>query len=337
MSRLRHKAKIAVMAALPAALLLLAMDLGCRFWYGESLWSLSYNSLGARSEQERVIFRNPLARPDPVTGYLCVPGTHTISLVKGLHRVDFRATIGEDGYRIAGPASTGARNRPELWISGCSFTWGLGLNDEETFPWLVQSAMPEYNVRNLSLNGYGTLQALLQLRDAVSRKQRLPEIAVVVYNDFHLARNVAAGSFLKMMSGTGQAFNRPEINVPAASLDRNGNLAIRWAPVFHLEQADLREPEIEYELRVTRAILDEFLAICRRYSITPALAIQSRPDGDPILDYARKAGFATANIWVDLDERAGRIYRLYPVDSHPNSRAHSLYAAKLLAALRGIQ
>jgi hypothetical protein len=148
---------------------------------------------------------------------------------------------------------------------------------------------------------------------------------------------VAAGSFLRMMSGTGRAFNHPEVSVPAASLDPSGNLAIRWAPMFHLEQADLREPPLEYELSVMRAILDEFLAICRRHSITPVFAIQSRPAGDPMLDYARKAGFAAADIWVDLDERAGRLYRLFPVDSHPNPRAHSLYAAKLLSALRGIQ
>jgi hypothetical protein len=113
--------KAVLIAVLPPALLLITFDLACRSWYGESLWKFAYHTVDARC-QEHTNFRTPLERPDPLVGYLCIPGTRRISLVKGLDRVDFRATIGPDGYRITHPPSARADTRPELWIFGCSFT-----------------------------------------------------------------------------------------------------------------------------------------------------------------------------------------------------------------------
>jgi hypothetical protein len=318
-------------AALPTLVLLFVCDLGTRFWYDRSLWRLAAGIVSQRAE-ERTLFRKPLARFDPVVGYACIPGVHQIALVKGQVRLDFRVIIGDDGYRITSrfPAAPGAQ---ELWISGCSFTWGLGVNDEETFPWLVQAAMPALRVRNLGGSGYGTVQALLQLRHAEEDGLPLPKIAVVVYNDFHLERNVAAPPFLRMMNKS-NAFEPARASVPTASLDSHGALQIAWLPLFQGLPDPWPDPAPDYEVRVTTAILDDIRTLCRRHGIIPVFAIQSRPSGDLVLEHARQTGYVIADLWIDLDERASTRYRLVPVDRHPNPRAHAAYARKLLAALR---
>ena len=327
-----RNAKFALFAALPALLLLIFCDLGARYWYDESLWKLASGILSRRAEA-RTLFREPLGRYDPVVGYSCVPGVHHIALVKGLARLDLRVTIGDDGYRITS-RSPAAPGTPELWISGCSYTWGLGVNDEETFAWLVQAALPSLRVRNLGGSGYGTLQALLQLRHAEERGLPLPKIAVVVYNDFHLERNVAAPHYLRMMNDSGPAFGPARASVPAASLDSRGALQIAWLPLYQGLPDPWPEPTLDHEVRVAAAILDDIRALCARHGIIPVFAIQSQPSGDPVLEHARRTGYVIADLWFDLDERAGTRYRLVPVDRHPNPRAHAIYARKLLAALR---
>ena len=37
-------------------------------------------------------------------------------------------------------------NRPVISVYGCSCTWGIGVNDEETYPWLLQQEFPEFRI-----------------------------------------------------------------------------------------------------------------------------------------------------------------------------------------------
>jgi len=40
---------------------------------------------------------------------------------------------------------------------------------KKTFPWLLQERFPQYEVVNFGLNGYSTVQSLIQLREALGR------------------------------------------------------------------------------------------------------------------------------------------------------------------------
>jgi hypothetical protein len=325
-----------VFMAIPLAAAFLLCDVAIRYWYREPLWRLAWDLAILHSSEERYQLDKPLARADPVVGYVSVPGVHNIVLVRGLARLSFRATIGSDGYRITGrdPERAGA---PELWIFGCSFTWGLGLNDEQTFPWLVQSAMPAVRVRNLGQNGFGNVQALLQLRHAAERGERLPRLAVVVYNDFDRERNVGAPDYLRMMNGSGSSFHRAGVAVPVASLEGAGDLHERWEPLFVGAPIDPRVPAPAYQVQVTDAVMDGILDICSRHGIVPILAVQSGLDGDPVVEHARRKGYVIADLWVALSERGGKRYRLLPVDGHPNGAANRVWADKLLTVIRALR
>ena len=102
---------------------------------------------------------------------------------EGLHRVD--AKLGwkkqEGRFRIerfgreievshwpserrATSAEPVARAR-QILVLGGSFAYGLGLSDDETFPWMMQQRDWRFEWLNLATSGYGTYQALLTLEE----------------------------------------------------------------------------------------------------------------------------------------------------------------------------
>jgi hypothetical protein len=73
---------------------------------------------------------------------------------------DVTYTIGSDGFRVAD--NPDARNRVNFF--GCSFTFGEGLNDNETLPYLVSKTMEGVSSKNFGFHGYGPHQALAILQ-----------------------------------------------------------------------------------------------------------------------------------------------------------------------------
>lgn len=277
--------------------------------------------------EAEVTFDRSMIRSDPVLGYACKPGTYQIELRAGSLARRFTVGIDEDGRRRT--AAAACSGKPEIWIFGCSFTWGWPLNDEETFPWQVQRALPQFCVRNYAGNGYGTLHALLQLRDLPRRSRIVPRIVVIVHNPFHVPRNVAAPSALAMYTPYRKTLG--DLSVPLARLAPDGSIESRLMAV------DLRlrdpEPPAEEARTMTRAITAAIYQLCTERKITPVFALQSGPDIAGVAGYAREIGFRTVDIGVDLN--APR-YTMQPLDPHPNAAAHGEYSRKLTAALQSI-
>jgi hypothetical protein len=128
-----------------------------------------------------------LFTPHPTRGYAQLPGTFVLTLADGY---SFTMTHLSSGLRITHPLATytDTRSKPEIWIMGCSFTHGWSLNDQDTYPWLLQAHLPEYEVVNYGVEGYGTLHALLQLREALTT-QPTPRMVVYAYASLHDGRN----------------------------------------------------------------------------------------------------------------------------------------------------
>ena len=74
---------------------------------------------------------------DPTLGFANIPGKLTVTLSDGY---SFKVTNLPSTHRITYPLSTygEAGQKEEIWIFGCSYTYGWSLNDQETFPWLLQ-------------------------------------------------------------------------------------------------------------------------------------------------------------------------------------------------------
>jgi hypothetical protein len=114
--------------------------------------------------------------PHPTLGYTHLPGAFVVTLPNGYA---FHVTHLPNTFRVTHPLTTDAhaRSKPEIWLFGCSFTHGWSLNDEETYPWVLQERLPMYEVVNYGVGGYGTIHALLQLREALHTRPP-PVVAV---------------------------------------------------------------------------------------------------------------------------------------------------------------
>ena len=158
-----------------------------------------------------------LHTPDPVLGWQNKPGEHVTPRF-GREPGRIRFTFLPDGSRSTGPAP--ARAAAEIVVVGCSFTQGWGLDDAETYAWMLQERLPEAGVRNFGTGAYGTYQSLLRLEQVLSTPSPVPRLVVYGFADFHEQRNIASHVWLKALAaGSGGA-----ARVPYCSLDRHGVL-----------------------------------------------------------------------------------------------------------------
>lgn len=277
---------------------------------------------------------------DPVLGYRQLPGTFKITLKDGY---TFTATHYTNSLRITHPLATYPidAKKPQIWIMGCSFTHGWSLNDEDTYPWLVQKALPDYEVLNFGVNGYGTVHSLLQFREALKHGPK-PAAVVVAYAEFHDERN----TFLRARRKAVVPYNQlGPIAQPYARLAKNGQLIIHQEPaeyaefplmrysafVHFLEQKyDGIEDHFVRSHQVSEALMRQFAAECKSAGIQFVVA-GITADTPPMLAFCKQQGILAVDISVHLSTPG---YNNLPHDDHPSALADKIYAEKLTAFLR---
>lgn len=116
------------------------------------------------------------------------------------------------------PRNSGA----QVVFIGDSFTFGLGLSNEQTFPWIFQGQHSDLQVWNLGVPGYSTYQALLTLREFLRGAASPPVLIVYGFLSFHDSRNVAGFSWLRSFLGNR---SRGFASFPFCELDSQAGLA----------------------------------------------------------------------------------------------------------------
>jgi hypothetical protein len=155
---------------------------------------------------------------DPELGYHHSPAAFRITFDNG---DAWTATHRPDTLRITRPPEAPVPSGPGIWIFGCSFVHGWGLDDADTFPWKASALLLDRDVRNYGVGGYGTLQSLLQFRRALASGPA-PAAAMLVHAGFHDGRDTRFRSWRKATL----AYERFGSTArPFARLDRDGALA----------------------------------------------------------------------------------------------------------------
>lgn len=279
------------------------------------------------------------AHPDGL-GYAHLPGRFTVTLPSGY---SFRVTHDTNGLRVTHPPRSAGDAQPpkEIWIFGCSLTHGWALNDEETYPWRVQAALPEYEVVNAGVGGYSTLQARLLFQEMLGRRPT-PEVVVLAYGTFHDLRNTFVRERQKMLA----PYNRlGPVTMPYARFNGRGELDYYPAPLEYREFPLMRvlasahyveEKYDAWEARRARSrevsaeLILRFAGYCREQGIRFVLAGISS-DAGPMLEFCRRRGVAAVDISVVLAEPGNTNL---PHDNHPSAQANRVYAEKLTAFLK---
>jgi len=167
--------------------------------------------------------------PDPVLGWRPKPGIRVRSVEPGSY--DVTVTTTADGLRgrqaIARERTPGT---PRIAVFGCSQTFGSGVEDDETFSARLAASLPDVEVLNFGVHGYGTDQMLLRWeRDGVGYA---PDVVVLAFAYYHLDRNITAFRFYakpRFVEEPGGELRLEGVPVPAPDvLARDGMPGPPW-------------------------------------------------------------------------------------------------------------
>lgn len=129
--------------------------------------------------------RIPLTISDAHTGWVLSPNLR--NQVKADADGHYVISTNDDGYRLTTPEE---QSKPEtipvVILVGDSFVQGVGVDDNETFAWLLARDTP-WTIVNLGVLGYGTHQELLSLTGYLKDHPNLEVRDIVVFvfdNDF---------------------------------------------------------------------------------------------------------------------------------------------------------
>lgn len=266
------------------------------------------------------------------------PGKYAITLNDSVHFITTH-TNGRDrlipGNELAANAS--------MLLLGCSFTYGYGVNDGDTFAALVQQAFPEEVVRNKGVIGYGTIQSLLQLREMI--KQGSLETVLLNFSSFHFMRNGLSQAYrsnLKIgyqrsspdVASLMQLSKFPYINECSSEVKyqpwesmytnwygRNWSAIVNWLQVTD----DRRKDAAIDELSIAACLIREMSYLCRMNGITfGVVCLDSTPE--TIQLQSELSGLNWLNVGFDFSNPA---LTNIPYDSHPNKMGHELIAHKI--------
>ncbi|WP_228056543.1 SGNH/GDSL hydrolase family protein [Microcoleus sp. LEGE 07076] len=278
---------------------------------------------------------------DSELGYKHLPGKFKVTL-NGNY--SFNATHLNNSLRITHPLNTYNKSstKPEIWIFGCSFTYGWSLNDSETYAWLLQQKLPAYEIVNFGVNGYGTLHSFIQFKAALKQRKK-PKIAVIAYAKFHDRRNTLLRARSKQMS----AWNKLGILLqPDARLNGNNNFTYSMTKLEYHEWPLMRvsalvnllevnynqfEEELYQSHEVSKAVIAEFNRVAEANNVKLVVAGINAGSAKMLEELSRE-GIATVDISVDLKVPGNNNL---PHDIHPSAVANRQYAEKLDNFLQG--
>ena len=257
----------------------------------------------------------------------------------------FTLTAGNGGYRLTHPLQSNSTSatKPSIWIFGCSFTHGWAVNDDETYPWHLQEALPQYEVRNFGVEGYSTLASLLQFKLELAKTPH-PHAVLLAYGGFHNMRN----TFTRARRRQVAAWHKlgPHFIQPYARLDSAGKLQIYMEetiykpiplaqtfalPHFFEDNYILWEERNSKSVEVTQLLVEEFAALAKSKNIPFFVGgLKNSETTEYSLKLMKNRGIPTIDMALNFDERGLR----HPFDSHPSPLAHKKYAEKILSALQ---
>lgn len=278
-------------------------------------------------------------KKDPLLGYSMQAGKLKVRM-DGTH--EFDASHGKDLYRLTSYAPDTA-DRPEIWIFGCSFTYGWGVNDSENYPWYLQEMLPDYTIRNYGVSGYGTYQNLLEFERQLSQGKK-PALVVLAYGSFHEQRNTCNRFWRKAIASQEviQGLEYPWVRFGENEELVRGKMPLSYSPFplmrlsalshflevqyCHYEDKGLRSQEVSWRL------IQEFQQKCQAGNTPFLLAgIWKNPASDLMLQKAADQGYSQVDISEDLQDPA---FRIMENDAHPNGIIHQRYAKSLFPLIQ---
>ncbi len=280
---------------------------------------LSWRSSKATPEEEPQLFEM-----DERLGWRHKPGARTTQT-----EPEYKATytIGSDGNRLVpGVPDSG----PTVALLGCSFCFGLGVNDDEVFASVLQrDHWKTCRVRNFGCIGYTTSHALLCLEKEI-RAGRKIDVAIYCWMWHHHFRNDRRRGWLKSLVA---------IQGKNPLYEMEGGRPVFKGLIGVDQSIDDNDPSLApREERVTRGLLEAIQSLCKEHNIRLVVVMYPFPlesetlgaqaaDKQMVSD-CKSLGIPCLDLtgYSALNDPAA----FYPSDHHPRASWHKT-VARLIA------
>ena len=255
------------------------------------------------------------------------------------------------GRRLVPGQETPSKKDKFILFFGCSFTYGVGVNDDETMPYYVSRLLPDYKIYNYGYGGDGphNMLAWLQMPKFADDVKEIEGICVYNFLYCHIARAI----------GDMYTYNGWAKTDPYYCLDRNGNLVRNGnfqegRPIISLFYELLGKSYIlkYFNFNIPRNVTkqdalltcqiikkarDQFEKLFKSQGFWVIMYPHQNGQFTPlIIDHLQKAGIKCYD-YTDLIKNDLNKYAVHPkFDSHPNKFVHELVAEKFIRDFRNI-
>lgn len=303
--------------------------------------------LSVTNEATRVIrtyngqTRSRMSQADAQLGYCPVPvaaQTRTVKTLDGRVAYDVLHTSGSTGWRVTPQHPEAER---AVLFFGCSFTAGVGVNDDEVYPWQVAQLLGAgYQVYNFGVGGYGPHQflALLQSErlDAIFKKYR--DIQVFFLNiDSHERRSAGMVEWdsggPRYVLEDGRAVRRGTF-ADAAPLGTRFDGAWKRSELFRDVLLVRMKWRREQMLTLQQGILVEAQRVLKERDPQARMTVLLNPDAAGLASAYREAGLVALDVTGMLPGWPDPARYEIPDDRHPTPAAHAALAQGIAAYIR---
>lgn len=231
---------------------------------------------------------------------------------------------------------------------GCSFTYGEGLEDDQTIPYYFAKASPEYVPYNYAFHGASAADMLLKLESADVRKE-IPQqkgVLVYIFIDAHMKRLVGSMQIAGSWGSTRPRYVLSKDGIPVhKGTFRTGRPAITWLYRELYKSAIVRYFKIDLPARFSDGDYRLMTAVIKR---SRDLFLSRFPGSSFVTVFLPESSLAPVlEPYLDregiryLDER--RLFRahapeyvLSPFDHHPSAKADRIVAEALARDLKDL-
>jgi hypothetical protein len=306
-----------------------------------------------RKPSNRITFQS-LHRADPEIGWVLNPASlqHRARLIdpQGVLQYDVTYSV-ESGRRKTSSLPPAG---PEVVAAGCSFTFGHGLNDQDTWPWLLQEKLPELHVVNTGCMGYGTDQALLAAEREVQQHPSQTKAVIFGFADFQIERNRCTQGWLVTI----YPFSKPMFAIRPGDVAYlrqvrfwNGGAAAQYSNLFGQMTNTVANritgiPSHEGARDLTAALLTSYARRFRKLGVQFVVAMlpyhgdnspQARTDRQFIRQRLGEAGIPILTVELARDAKGAlndREFMVSKIDRHPNRRYNLELTSQLVPFLQ---
>ena len=236
---------------------------------------------------------------------------------------------------IDGGRFNGIKNKKEkiIFIGG-SLTQGWAVNDDETFTWLLQKKIQNYDIKNYGVGGYGGVQSFLKLKQVFDNQKNI-KLVIYGFIPHHESRNIASGSWMYLLN-KGSSGTKGTISLPYGSI-KNKQLKInkpkkylklpfgdKSALIAKIEKRILKISSLKrsyQETDISMQVILNMKKISEQYSAEFILLVLNKiPDKKKIIydSFFKVKSIQNINCYF-LEEEKHRVEG----EGHPNDLAHS--------------